>query len=204
VADHTRIKQFNTDREIYERQARETDQAWKAFLHYRNSESRSLNNTAAALTKGDSIIKQWSMKWRWVERVNAYDRYLDQSYRDAQAKKRKQMADRHVKLSEAIQTKVATKLLNLSPSDMTAGDTARLLDVAVKIERLAMGAPTEHLKTEIEGQVSVKHEYDVAARIFSDTEARQLYLALMARLYVVEPDPSWPRDAREPGEVEIL
>jgi len=196
--------QLALDREVWERQPRETDSAWQAFINYRDNQPRSIRKTAVRLDKGDTIVGLWSRRWRWVERVVAWDNHLNALYLNERMKAQKEMAHRHIKLAEAIQTKVATKLLNLTPEQMTAGDTARLLDVAVKIERLALGAPTDHTKTEVEGQVSIKHEYSVAARIFSNEKARQLYLALMAQLYMVEPEPSGFRDVVPLGEVEII
>lgn len=76
--------------------------------------------------------------------------------------------------------------------------------MAVKIERLALGAHTEHTKAEVDGQVTVKHLFSVAAKIFEDAEARQLYLALMARLYMVESNPGGPLDALELGEIDVI
>jgi len=167
-------------------------------------EPRSTRKAAVALGKSGSMVSQWSHRWRWQDRIRAWDNHLNGIYQAEREKAQKEMAKNHIKLAKGVQAKVAQRLQSLQPQDISAGEMGRLLDVAVKIERLASGVPTEHTKTEVEGQVNIKHEYGVAARIFADDEARQLYLALMARLYMVEPDPSGPRDAREPGEVEIL
>jgi len=196
--------QFDLDRDVWERQPRESDKAWAAFCYYRDMEPRSTRKAAVALGKSGSMVSQWSHRWRWQDRIRAWDNHLNGIYQAEREKAQKEMAKNHIKLAKGVQAKVAQRLQSLQPQDISAGEMGRLLDVAVKIERLASGVPTEHTKTEVEGQVNIKHEYGVAARIFADDEARQLYLALMARLYMVEPDPSGPRDAREPGEVEIL
>jgi len=196
--------QLSLDREVWDRQPRETTPAWQTFIHYRDMEPRSLRKVAETLGKTLSVIAHWSQRWRWQERVIAWDNHLNSVYQAEREKGQKEMAENHIKLSKGIQAKVAQRLRTLRPEDMSAGDLARLLDVAVKIERLASGAPTEHTKTEIGGQMNIKHDFSVATKIFEDAEARQLYLALMAKLYMVEPDPDGPRHAQGPGEIDIL
>lgn len=196
--------QLSLDREVWERQPKESTPAWQAFIHYRDMETRSQRKVAATLDKAPSIIAHWGRRWKWQERVIAWDNHLNGVYLSQREKGQKEMAENHIKLSKGIQAKVAQRLRTLRPEDMSAGDIGRLLDVAVKIERLAMGAPTEHSKAEIDGQVSLKHDFSVATKIFADAEARQLYLALMAKLYMVEPDPGGPRHVQVPGDTGIL
>jgi len=96
----------------------------------------------------------------------------------------------------------------LHPDEMDAQDLARLADVAVKIERLARGLPTEH--AEITGKVSGPNEADdLARRILADPRASALLADLFATLARPgEPGPGAAGaggvgDVREPGAVEI-
>lgn len=196
--------QLSLDREVWERQPKESTPAWQAFIHYRDMETRSQRKVAATLDKAPSIISHWGRRWKWQERVIAWDNHLNSVYQTEREKGQKEMAENHVKLSKGIQAKVAQRLRTLRPEDISPGDLSRLLDVAVKIERLALGAHTEHTKAEVDGKVTVKHEFGVATKIFEDTEARQLYLALMAKLYMVEPNPDGPRDTPELGEIDVI
>lgn len=195
---------FDLDREIFERQRGESQQAWEAWVNYRDMEKRSLRALAKTLSKSDSLMVRWSTIWRWQERTVEWDNHLDKVYRDTRTKAQKKMAENHAKLGQAIQVKVAQRLNNLNPDDIEPGQISKLVDVAVKIERLAMGAPTEHTKAEIEGQVTIQHDYSIANKIITDSQARELALQLMARLYLVEPDPSSPGNPRDTGGVEIL
>jgi len=125
--------QLSLDREVWDRQPRETTPAWQTFIHYRDMEPRSLRKVAETLGKTLSVIAHWSQRWRWQERVIAWDNHLNSVYQAEREKGQKEMAENHIKLSKGIQAKVAQRLRTLRPEDMSAGDLARLLDVAVKI-----------------------------------------------------------------------
>ena len=94
-------------------------------------------------------MERWSSKWRWVERSQRYDDHLQYEDRLRQEKERKEMVSRHAKiavLSQNLVVKGIEKLVSeveQGKRDLSASDASRLLDVAVKIERLSRGEPTE-------------------------------------------------------------
>ena len=68
----------------WERQPRESAQAYQAFSIYRDlGEERALRAVAAQLGKSRALIERWSRNWNWVERARQYD---DSLQREAQAK----------------------------------------------------------------------------------------------------------------------
>lgn len=77
------------DREWWERLDREPPVAWAAFTTYRDLGTR---RTLLAAYRQETGIKeakqasgswnQWAAKWRWSERVKAYDAYLDRIARE--------------------------------------------------------------------------------------------------------------------------
>ena len=94
-------------------------------------------------------LERWSSRWRWVERCRAYDDYLLHQDRLCREKERKDMATRHAKIAVLGQNLVVKGIEKLvadvgqGKRDLSASDASRLLDVAVKIERLSRGEPTE-------------------------------------------------------------
>src|SRR5437773_8905420 len=94
-------------------------------------------------------LERWSSRWRWVERCQKYDDHLLHQDRLCREKARKDMATRHAKIAVLGQNLVVKGIEKLvadveqGKRDLTASDASRLLDVAVKIERLSRGEPTE-------------------------------------------------------------
>ena len=53
------------------------------------------------------------------------------------------MAERHAKLAMAFQQRVAQRLQQIDPAELSPSDMAKWLDIATKLERLSRGEPTE-------------------------------------------------------------
>jgi hypothetical protein len=92
---------------------------------------------------------RWSSKWRWVERCEKYDDHFEYQRRLQQEKERRAMHERHAKIAILGQNIVVRELESLlakaqnGESRITPTDVARLMDVTVKVERLARGEPTD-------------------------------------------------------------
>jgi hypothetical protein len=108
---------------------------------------------------------RWSSRWRWVERCQKYDDYLELERRFQQEKERRAMHERHARVAllgmnvavkglESLLTKVQSGEGTVAPGDLT-----RLVDVSVKVERLARGEPTEIQKSEHAGTLDIEAKY---------------------------------------------
>jgi len=82
-------------------------------------------------------------KYNWLERARAYDDYLERKKREEKEKAILEMAERHARLAMAFQQRVAERLREINPSELSPSDMAKWLDVATKLERLSRGEPTE-------------------------------------------------------------
>jgi hypothetical protein len=94
-------------------------------------------------------LMRWSAVWLWVERCEKYDDHLEYQDRLRQEKERRQMRERHAKIAVLGQNIVVREMESLlakaqnGGSQMTPADVARLMDVTVKVERLARGESTD-------------------------------------------------------------
>jgi hypothetical protein len=140
------------ERQPWDRQVGESSKAYSHLCIYRDmGVSRSLRHMAGlpGCTSVRRQLNRWSSRWRWVERCQRYDDHLERQARLEQEKERKDMAKRHAKIAILGQTLVvkSTEKLIAEVEDgsrrATASDISRLLDVSVRVERLARGEPTE-------------------------------------------------------------
>lgn len=132
-----------------------TDESSKAYAHFCLYRDMGLSRSLRAVenvdgcTSGYRQLGRWSSKWRWVERCQDYDDHLQRQDRLRQEKERKDMLTRHGKIAVLGQNLVVKGIEKLiadvehGKRDLSAADASRLLDVAVKIERLSRGEPTE-------------------------------------------------------------
>lgn len=138
--------------EVWERQPGESSRAYAAFCIYRDlGPERSLEKVRQMLDKPRTRkwLGEWSVKYKWVERAQAYDDYIEQKKRKEQEKAILEMAERHARIAMAFQQKVVERLRELDPSDLSPKDLSTWFDIAAKIERLSRGEPTEIGKQEV-------------------------------------------------------
>jgi len=138
--------------ELWERQPGESTKAYAAFCVYRDlGTERSLEKAGQMLDKPRTRkwLGEWSAKYKWVERAKAYDDYIEKRKREEKEKAILEMADRQARLAIAFQQRVAQRLQELDPSELSPSDLARWFEIAAKIERLNRGEPTEIGKQEV-------------------------------------------------------
>lgn len=146
----------------WERQRRESDQAFRAFLHYRDAgEERSINKTAKALGKTRSMIANWCGKYAWTERVREWTNHLERESAALLIKKQARARERHQQMAEghiAVLAPVAVALGRLRQSDGTLPNSpearvlvrqaqlnAPALEKFVAVERMSLGMPSSQV-----------------------------------------------------------
>lgn len=144
----------------FERQDGESDKAFEAFSKYRDmGVDRTVRKVAQELDKSLTIIGRWSTRWDWVERVKSYDAEMDRKRLIQQEKDRINMSKRHANFATGFQQKVMERLQTLKPEELSPSEMIRWFDIAVKIERLSRGEPTEISTLEHGGEVKQNHEH---------------------------------------------
>lgn len=139
----------------WERQPRESEEAFYAFTLYRDMppRERSLRRVADLIdghegaTRGPrrrhvpGRIKRWAERFAWVERALAWDEERDRLAREAETEAIRAMRERHAREAMALQEKAILRLRAMDPGELTPNDVLRYFVEAAKLERLARGEP---------------------------------------------------------------
>lgn len=100
-------------------------------------------------------ISDWSRTHEWVTRVAAWDAHLDRESRLAHVEAVREMGVRHARAARALQDRALAALESLSPADLAAHEILRFLVEATRLERLALGEPTDRTAQEVNGGTPV-------------------------------------------------
>lgn len=126
----------------WEQQPRESEQAYAAFLIFRDLKKgeRSNPKVAQECAKSLSLIKRWSGDWFWRPRVAAWDEHAQGEADAARIEAIRQMNARHAANGIAMENKAMERLLALDVADLTPEQLIRLMESGIAMERAAMGA----------------------------------------------------------------
>lgn len=124
----------------WELQEGETTKQFEAFCAYRDlGKTRSLQKVAEQLSKSETLIKRWSAKNKWVERVAEWENEQDRLIRVELTRDIGEMRKRHADIAKAMLVKASKAMLRLPDDEIKATDISRMVDVASKLERISRG-----------------------------------------------------------------
>jgi hypothetical protein len=162
----------------FEQLPKESTKAFAAFKAYLDmGPQRSLALVGKQLGKSKNMMEQWSRKFDWVERVQAYNRYVANIEREAIEGLAVEKAVEWVKLHEPVKREAweeATKTIEMVRQAraewMAKGrlpgweGMARMLELAFKLKQFAAGMASEvkEVNTTVTGTIDV--EWEVAIR----------------------------------------
>lgn len=165
-------------RTAYEQQPRESAKAFAAFSLYLNmGAERSLEAVAQKLTKSSRLMKKWSSRWQWAERVDAHAAHLATVEREASEILARGLAAERVKRQQALLEeewsvheeciragREALKRFYEKGKGATLGDIARMFAEGSRLGRLATGLATD--KTEVTGEDggAIRVEFEAALK----------------------------------------
>lgn len=123
--------------ELFQRQKGESEQAYEAFVQYRDlGAERSTAKVAQALGKSLALIQRWCKRWYWVERCREWDSAKDAEVRQAALKKYKDMNARHIKIALQLQQKALKAMEELPDEALSPKDIMTFIDKAIAIEKM--------------------------------------------------------------------
>jgi hypothetical protein len=126
-------------------EAGESEPAFAAFTVYRELPPgrRSVTAVARECAKQRSLIARWSSRWSWLERVAAYDQWMDEQRVAAQVDALGEMWRRQTSIALVGQQQAMTWLQQLDPTRLRDEVGLRLLVEMSKLERIARGAQAD-------------------------------------------------------------
>jgi len=143
---------------IFEQQERESDKAFAAFSLYLSlGPERSTDAVARKLAKSAQLIRRWSAKYAWTDRVGAHGAYLATVEREAIAavargkaaewgKREQQLRETEWEMHEkciAAAKRGLDAYMEREKVYANLADIARMLEIASKLGRLATGLGTD-------------------------------------------------------------
>lgn len=142
--------------EAWERQRGEGDKAWEAFMLYRDAgqeggiPKRTQREVCLRLFPGrdptkarTSDIGEWSIKWRWRERTEAYDRHLDGIKREAFAAALQRDAELNIAAYRTMRNRGSAKLVQLAAENIAPSLAVKMVDTGITGLRREAGLATE-------------------------------------------------------------
>jgi hypothetical protein len=154
----------------WERQPGESGRAFAAFVTYRDTgDSRSYTEVAQKLNKSRTLVARWGTRWRWQNRLSAWERNLEYERQIAHRKAIIDMNERHVTIAQQCQQKISDKLRSIGEqeiNDLSVGDLAKLLAISVAIERSALGLSPSTKLTPVEQDAFVLVQPEMERRRF--------------------------------------
>lgn len=153
------------EREPWERQVGEPGAAFEAFALYRDiGYARTIRRAAEIATEDTprnletvySGYKKWATRWRWAERAESYDVVVDRRMREARESEWERTLATHAQAGRALQTRSITRVLGgelngrkieaADPAELSLVEAARVLELGIRIERVANGKPADLLR----------------------------------------------------------
>jgi len=128
--------QKRSDTKPWERQPKEGEKPFEAFVIYRDmGEKRTLKEVAEELHKSYTLIRRWKETWNWEDRVREYDNELQKQAHKQAVKKARGMADRHIDMALKMQLKALSALEQLKPESIDPKNLIALIREATRLER---------------------------------------------------------------------
>ena len=93
-----------------------------------------------------STLEAWSSAFHWQARLLDLERRAAERDQEELLRALQEMNERHAKEGLALQQKGVERLATLSLEQLSASDAVRALVEGVRLERLARGEPTEHIR----------------------------------------------------------
>jgi hypothetical protein len=142
--------------ESWEQLTGETSLAYTAFCAYRDmGPQRNVRKAVDATEKDEAarprryrVWRNWSTCFRWRERAEGYDRYLERLKQTELRKTIEEQGKVHREITGKMLQVVGKKLDTMKAEDLTQNNVTSWVETAIRAEREAAGLVTSNGKTE--------------------------------------------------------
>lgn len=127
----------------WDRQSREAPGQFDMFSDYLEMTTRSAPALAKYLGKSVAYVSQCAWAGRWRDRAEQRDAFNRAERAATLEAERIAVQDQYLVLSRAMLAKAGEAIEILDPADMKAGDIARLVEAAAKLQRVVLDMPDQ-------------------------------------------------------------
>lgn len=121
----------------------ESAKAYQAFELYRDDGAeRTHERVATACSKSVSLIRQWSARYLWADRCQAFDEAASARAADKAMARHADVRARQAATGLAMQEKAMEAIRTHEPVGISAQDAIRMVKVGAELERRALGLDT--------------------------------------------------------------
>ena len=155
-------QQYNNPHDVrWFRLKGESRQAFEAFAVYRDlGEARTLAKVAANQGKNISLMKMWSAKWMWVDRVAAFEANEDFERMVHMRERRWKWISDDLEDSESMRAKLRDSLKKLDPEKLTPSQQIRWYDVLSRRQEKILGLTPEQMEEQLANQAAGDSELE--------------------------------------------
>lgn len=149
----------------------EPNRAFKLFLRFlAMGKTRTYAKVSQISSVSYSSVTDYAGKYQWVKRATEHDRVKEEEFKIKLDEEILQSRIRQQRLGVEMQelANKGLKILNKDIEGLSAQDIIKLVDIGVKIEKLALNSPTEITESKVESEVKIKVEEipkEIAAEI---------------------------------------
>jgi hypothetical protein len=172
---------------LWDRLGEETEYAWKGFCIYRDmGPGRTILGCAQVLgmpevSRGNIYL--WIEKYHWRERIAAWDQEVTRQHLQSEIQAKEDVDKRHRKLSLRLYQILAQRLVGdptagiqpLDPNRIGPGEWVRMMELAVRVERLAHGMELDRRTNRNQEQVDVEVKVGIEKGTFDSVAANLAY-----------------------------
>jgi len=137
--------------DLWDYQPQEPASAFTAWQIVRNNYPKRLRNCEIAeiMDVSESAVGHWAARWKWDMRWNAWVLEQDRLKLEQEAKDRREMNDRQIKVARSLHDKSMARLESIDPDEMSPNEVKSWLELANKIEREARASNEELNRLEV-------------------------------------------------------
>lgn len=147
---------MRNDLKPWDKQPGESEPAYSAFLAYLKMNEpgkfRNVSELARNLKKSRQLLDGWKGKWKWQERVDAWDRDILDGERKAAIEERLKMAKNHRMLGRALQSTAVEALKKLNKKGLFFKDIISAVRIGVYVEQQACELELRLKRLELENE----------------------------------------------------
>lgn len=119
----------------WERQKGESAKAYEAFKCYRDlGSTRSVSKVAQKCEKSDTIIRRWSSRWNWTERIRAWDNDIAGQEYETQKQEYQKMRLQQLQIAMQLQQVAYDGLKKMDPGGIAPRDILKFFTEGERIE----------------------------------------------------------------------